>query len=298
MPFKNSKPGKVFPVLLTLCFIFLSGITIGYFSNHVFSENARFKKFTEELFEKEVSGSSLTFHYSVAHPEKAGLKRPKPTLGTVNTDMEKTYALCQEYEDTLRSFSYSKLSRENQITLDMLLLYFHTQASLGDHYLLEEMLSPSLGIQAQLPVLLAEYAFYEDQDVSDYLNLLSSIEPYFESILSFQRKKSESGYFMSDVTLDRICSQCESFIKNPDSNYMLEIFDTKLAQYGNFSEEEQIKLKAAHKKIILECVVPAYEKLIQGLRKLKGTGKNPQGLAHFPGGQDYYSYLLKSQVGT
>ena len=78
---------------------------------------------------------------------------------------------------------------------------------------------------------------------------------------------------MSDVTLDRICSQCESFIKNPDSNYMLEIFDTKLAQYGNFSEEEQIKLKAAHKKIILGCVVPAYEKLIQGLRKLKGTGK-------------------------
>ena len=146
------------------------------------------KNSQKSFLKKEVSGSSLTFHYSVAHPEKQRLKRPKPTLGTVNTDMEKTYALCQEYEDTLRSFSYSKLSRENQITLDMLLLYFHTQASLGDHYLLEEMLSPSLGIQAQLPVLLAEYAFYEDQDVSDYLNLLSSIEPYFESILSFQKK--------------------------------------------------------------------------------------------------------------
>lgn len=103
---------------------------------------------------------------------------------------------------------------------------------------------------------------------------------------------------MSDTALKRICSQCESFIKNPDSNYMLEIFDTKLEQYGKFSEEEQIKLKAAHKKIILECVVPAYEKLIQGLRELKGTGKNSQGLAHFPGGQDYYTYLLKSQVGT
>lgn len=298
MPFKISRSRKTLRVVLLLCFTLLSGISIGYFSNHVFSENARFEKFTEELFEKEVSGSALTFHYSVAHPEKAGLKRPEPTLGTVNTDMEKTYALCREYEDTLRSFAYSRLSRENQITLDMLLLYFHTQASLGDNYLLEEMLSPSLGIQAQLPVLLAEYAFYEDRDVSDYLNLLSSIEPYFESILSFQRKKSEAGYFMSDATLERICSQCESFIKNPASNYMLEIFDTKLAQYGKFSEKDQEKLKAAHKKIILECVIPAYEKLIQGLQELKGTGKNSQGLAHFPGGQDYYTYLLKSQVGT
>lgn len=59
MPFKNSKPGKVFLVLLTLCFIFLSGITIGYFSNHVFSENARFEKFTEELFKKKFPAAPL-----------------------------------------------------------------------------------------------------------------------------------------------------------------------------------------------------------------------------------------------
>lgn len=298
MPFKISKSRKTLCIFLLLLFTLLSGISIGYFSNHVFSENARFEKFTEELFEKEVSGSALTFHYSVAHPKEAGLKRPKPTLGTVDTDMEKTYELCKKYEDTLRSFAYSRLSRENQITLDMLLLYFHTQASLGENYLLEEMLSPSLGIQAQLPVLLAEYAFYEEQDVSDYLNLLSSIEPYFDSILSFQEKKSKAGYFMSDTTLERICSQCESFIQTPDSNYMLEIFDTKLEEYGKFPKKEQEKLKAAHKKIILECVIPAYQKLIQGLQKLKGTGRNSQGLAHFPGGQDYYTYLLKSQVGT
>lgn len=298
MPFKLFRSKKTLLASALLCFTLLFGISIGYFSNHVFSENAKFENFTEELFEKEVSGSALTFHYSIAHPKKAGLKRPKAALGTVNTDMKETYALCEEYEKRLRSFSYSKLSRENQITLDMLLLYFHTQRSLGDQYLLEEMLGPSLGIQAQLPVLLAEYAFYEDEDVSDYLNLLSSIGPYFESILSFQKKKSEAGYFMSDATLERICSQCQSFIKDPDSNYMLEIFDTKLSDYGKFSGKEQEKLKKAHKKILLECVIPAYENLISGLRGLKGTGKNTEGLAHFPGGQDYYCYLLKSQVGT
>lgn len=40
-----------------------------------------------------------------------------------------------------------------------MLLYYHTEKSLGDNYLLQEPLGPSLGIQAQLPVLLAEYAF-------------------------------------------------------------------------------------------------------------------------------------------
>ena len=60
MPFKISRSRKTLRVVLLLCFTLLSGISIGYFSNHVFSENARFEKFTEELFEKEVSGSALT----------------------------------------------------------------------------------------------------------------------------------------------------------------------------------------------------------------------------------------------
>ena len=97
----------------------------------------------------------------------------------VNTDPSKSQGLCRQYEDTLKTFNTSRLSQTNSLTLDMLLLYFHTQASLGENYILEEPLGPSLGIQAQLPVLLAEYAFYEDQDITDYLNLLSSVEPYF-----------------------------------------------------------------------------------------------------------------------
>lgn len=108
--------------------------------------------------------------------------------------MSDTYKACENHLNKLKSFSASRLSRENQITLDMLLLYFHTRLSLKGNELLEEMLSPSLGTQAQLPVLLAEYAFYEDQDIADYLNLLSSVKPYFQSILEFEKQKSQAGF--------------------------------------------------------------------------------------------------------
>lgn len=71
----------------------------------------------------------------------------------------------------------------------MLLLYFHTRSTLGENYLLDEPLGASLGIQAQLPVLLAEYAFYTEKDISDYLKLLGTIKPYFQSILEFEKKE-------------------------------------------------------------------------------------------------------------
>lgn len=298
MSFSFPRSKKPFFIAFFLCLVLLLGISIGYLSNHVFSENAEFEAFTEELFQKEVSGSTLTLHYSLAQPEKLGIARPEPTLGTVTGNMEKTYRLCEEYEKKLKSFSYEKLSRDNQITLDMLLLYFHTQKSLKGHELLEEMLGPSLGIQAQLPVLLAEYAFYEDQDITDYLKLLSGVRPYFQSILAFEQEKSKAGCFMSDTTLERILEQCNAFTEDPDSNYMLEIFSQKLKDYGKFSEEEQKKLNEKHRELLLAQVIPAYRELMEGLSALKGTGKPSGGLAQFDGGCDYYEYLLQSQTGS
>ena len=56
---------------------------------------------------------------------------------------------------------------------------------------------------------------------------------------------------MSDTTLDRILEQCSAFVQDPDSNYMLEIFEQKIADYGKFSREDQEKLIAQHKKSCL-----------------------------------------------
>ena len=280
-----------------LAFFLVICFTFSWLFSHVFSENARFENFAESIFEKEVSGNALNLHYSLAYPEKQGISRPRATLGTIHPNNEKVSAQCQEYVKKLKKFSQSKLSTSNRLTLDLLLLYYHTEASLGDNYLLEEPLSPSLGIQAQLPVLLAEYSFYTNQDITDYLNLLCSTKEYFQSILAFEQTKSDAGFFMCDETLERIQNQCRAFIQNPDSNYMLEIFSQKLKTYGKLSEKDQEQLNLTHKQILKEKVLPAYQTLIEGLEQLRGTGKNTGGLVNFSGGKEYYQYLLKSQVG-
>ena len=298
MPFKILKKKSSFFIACGLIFTFIIGIAAGYFSAHGITENGKFEAFTQEVFRNEVSGSSLTLHYSLAHPEKQGIRRKTASLGTVPTDMQNTYKVCQQYEDKLKAFRYSHLSTENQMTLDSMLLYYHTEKSLGDNYLLQEPLGPSLGIQAQLPVLLAEYALYEDRDISDYLNLLTTIRPYFQSIIKFEQKKSQAGFFMSDATLDRILAQCSAFIRNPDENYMLDIFRTKISDYGKLSGSEQQTLILTHQNLMKTEVIPAYQELMTGLEALRGTGKNPRGLAYFKGGKAYYLYLLQSQTGT
>lgn len=289
--------------ILTLCLVFFLGIGMGYVSEHGLSENSRFESFTENLFRAEVSANTLTLHYALANPASQGIKKPAVSLGTVSSDAasaEETARLCQNYEKQLKNFHYSRLSKDNQLTLDMLLLYFHTRASLGKNYILDEPLGPSLGIQAQLPVLLAEYAFYTKEDISDYLKLLGTIKPYFQSILDFEKEKISSGCFMSNTTLDRILKQCSSFIQNPDSNYMDDIFAQKLKTFSNpkLSQKDQEELCTYHHKLIIQQVIPAYQELVSGLKTLRGSGKNSRGLAYFEGGRAYYLYLLQSQTGT
>ena len=285
-------------ISLGLCLALCLGLGLGYLTSHVFSEDAKFQKFTRQLFQSEVNGSTLNLHYTLAHPEDYKVASEQVNLGTIPTDPSSTYSQLENYEQSLQDFSYEDLSKDNQLTLDLLLLYFHTERSLGDQYLLEEILSPSLGTQAQLPILLAEYAFYDKQDITDYLKLLTCVGDYFKSILDFEREKSQAGYFMSDTTLDRILEQCQAFIKNPSDNYLQEIFQDKLNDFSGLSKKEKKQCIATHQKLIENSLIPAYENLMEGLEELRGTGKNENGLYYLDGGQEYYQYLLRSQVGV
>ena len=115
MPFKIR--GKKSPLFITLLLVLtlFAGLTAGYFSAHGITENGKFEAFSRKVFQNEVSGSTLTLHYTLAHPEKQGIPRKKASLGTVPTDMKNTYQICSQYEEKLKSFRYSRLSTENQI---------------------------------------------------------------------------------------------------------------------------------------------------------------------------------------
>ena len=68
----------------------------------------------------------------------------------------------------------------------------------GEKYIYyQEVMNNTTGIQAQLPVLLAEYTFYSKEDIDTYITLLNDIYPYYESIVAFEKEKSARGFFMS-----------------------------------------------------------------------------------------------------
>ena len=136
---------------------FLFGICFFCFKSCFISPDAQFEQFTDKLFENELSSNTLNLHYTLANPEKYGIKEKEISLGDMSPEsFEKGKEDLKKLRKKLNSFSPEKLSKENQIIYDILRLSFATQLSAADDYLLAEPLGANLGIQAQLPVHLKE----------------------------------------------------------------------------------------------------------------------------------------------
>lgn len=257
-----------------------------------------FQRFLDQLFLEDVSSNGLNLHYTLADPEALEIQNVPFALKAWSPDDQKNLKeLYAGRMDHLKRFPSALLSEKNRLTRDILLLSWNTECSPENQEYFHEFLSPSLGIQAQLPVLLAEYTFRQEQDVKDYLQLLSSVDTYFHGILDFEQEKARQGIFLPDTTIERILSQCRDFIQDPEDNYLLTVFQEKISSLKDIPPSKQAAYGRLHKKILLEQFLPAYEHLIHGLYQQKGSGKIQGGLASYPGGKEYYTYLLKSSCG-
>ena len=292
-------PRRLYLLLLAAVLVLFSAF---FLKNHVFlSEDQRFENFTCRLFQEEIRANTLNLHYTLAYPESYGIKDYSISLGSMDPDtMEDSRASLETLQNKLEDFSVEKLSQQNQMTYDILRLELSTELSPGNDPLLQEPLGPNLGIQAQLPVLLAEYTFRSPSDIRDYFSLLACLPEYFQEILAFEQEKSSKGLFMSDISADRIIAQCLSFTGSSDEHYLNSMFReqvTELAQQKKLSQKQVDSYLTMQEKLMEECVLPAYTQLQQGISQLKGTGKNENGLSHLPGGKAYYEYLIQSTVG-
>lgn len=282
---------------LALCLLAVGGAIA--FNKWNESASAKFDDYTQELFQEDVVQNTINLHYTLANPENYGITDYEVTLGSVSlADVEEGYAELEDMKKNLEGFRRSGLTKDQQLTYDILLDYVQTELSVKDLPLYAEVLGPISGYQSQLPVILAEYTFRRERDIEDYLTLVFGIDEMAEELIEFEREKAQAGLFMSDYAADTIISQCEEFIASPEENYMIEIFDDKVAAFEGLTDQEKQAYSDKNRAIITTEVVDGYRTLIDGLKELKGSGTNDLGLCYYEDGTRYYEYLVRSGTGT
>lgn len=260
--------------------------------------NTAFQNYTRTLFREDAAATTIGLHYTLQNPEEYGIKDAPVTYGSFDVNEKETLAALENCKAALQKFSYKTLSSENQLTYDILSSYIDTAIEGVPFSLYEEPLSPVTGMQAQLPVLLAEYQFYSEKDVKTYLSLLEKTPEYFDSLIRFEQRKSDAGLFMADYTVDAILEQCNAFLQMGDDNYLLSTFKERLSAVESLSDEQTSAFITQNHEALSDYILPAYETLVLELTKLKGTGENEKGICNLPNGKEYYAYLVSRDTGS
>ena len=183
------------------------------------SADEAFEAFTNGLFRESVTGSTLTLHYTLADPASYGIRKFPISYGSYSEEAKaRSAAALENAFAALSDFPRSKLSYENRLTYDILDTQIPRELTLLHFPYYEEVCSPLLGVQAQLPVLLAEYAFDSEADVDVYLRLLAKTDAYFEELCEYEKKKAAAGLFMTDESADAVIAGCQDFLNGTQFN--------------------------------------------------------------------------------
>lgn len=261
-------------------------------------EDRAFQKFTRDWFCLETAANTINLRYTLKYPEAYGIEEAPNTFGTIEMETETASAVIENFENKLKKYSKEKLSVENKITYEILEYYLACRKEDVDFLLYEEPLGLVGGVQTQLPVVLSEFPLDSVKDVEMYLELLTKTEEYFDSLIVFEKKKSEEGLFMSEEMAEQVIQQCDAFVEMGEENYLFSSFRDRIKQIDGLSMEKQSEYIQKNALYVESYVIPAYVKLAAEIHALKKTGKNDRGLCYLPEGTEYYEKEVKEQIGT
>ena len=295
---RKKRRKKYIYVIVTAFVVLESLFTAGCSMKDQGDADAEFEEYAEELFRSQAASNTVNLHYTLKEPEKYGILESDVTFGSYESNSDAVKAAAENMRQALLEIAYDELDTQNKLTYDILIYQLRMMNRCADYLLYEEPLGLVSGVQTQLPVVLSEYQFYDREDVDTYLALLKTTGEYFDSLIRFEREKSEAGLFMPDYAADQVAEQCQAFIDMGNSNYLYSTFADRIEDVDELDEKEKSDYIQDNALAVNDYMIPAYEKLTDEIQNLKGRGKNEKGLVYLPGGEEYYELAVQMATGS
>lgn len=287
---------------LSTVFLLLSGLTgcstaasVG--SSDAEDEKKAFDAFLEEQFAASFEEDLIHLHYTLKHPENYDIEKPEKASSSITADslLAQKEGLLQ-MQELLSQFQEKYLSKEQKRIYHTLEKYLTQQIRLCDYPQFLHPLSCGSGLSSNLPLTLAEYAFYSEEDVKDYLSILPQIPDLLTQALVWEEQQTASGYGMADFAIEDTIAQIETFLSSSKENLLLTTFEDRLEGVKGLSKDQKISYLQNNKALVNHTVLPAFSNLKDELNTLKENAPAGQGLSSFENGKEYYELLLASKT--
>ena len=264
------------------------------------TESQRFADYTRQQFCELVGENAINLNYTLSRPEDWDIERPtEAPFGELDLDFASQTEDLKEDREELEGFDRSQLTEDQLMTWDAIDFYLTTQEQTVGKELYNDLLGPVTGQHANMLITLAEFSFYEEADLEEYMALLEDLPRYFDYVAEYERARADAGMVASADTLNEAADFCDMIADAPEDCLLVTGFADRLAELDWLEEEDRERYEAQNQELVCGPVAEAYRSLGACARELAAQGGEPQGLAaRQEDGADYYQLLMRSMVGS
>ena len=290
----------------SICFILLSGTILfgcGQASTQTSLKQKKFDRFLNSCFREYAAENTVTLHFKLSNPSAYGIKAPvSPTYGDLSSDaLKKNCSRSKELLQKLYTFPTSSLTKKQQLTWQIFQDYLN-ESIMNEKYILYSSPLGTNGLQSEIPVTLSEYRLDNEKDIKDYLSLVNQVPELFTQILDFEQERRNAGLISPSFVISDTIDQIDQFLNaSEENNPLIQSFEERLAEVESLSKDQKASYIANNRLLVTDKVLPAYKSLKTSLQAYTNDSKNTSSkerLCEYKNGQDYYKFLLMSNVGT
>ena len=292
--------------LFFLLFILVCGASLagcGQSNAHNSSKQKKFDQFLDSCFKEFATENTVTLHFKLSNPSSYGIKNElSPTYGEISSDaLKKNCKRSKELLQELYTFPTSSLSKKQKLTWQIFQDYLN-ETIMSEKYILYSSPLGSNGLPSDIPVTLSEYRFDNEKDIKDYLSLVNQIPELFTQILDFEEERRNADIVSPSFVISDTIDQINQFLAaSEENNLLVQSFEERVNSLDTLSEDQKASYIANNRLLVTNKVFPAYEDLKADLQDYIDSDTNETGkerLCQYENGQDYYRFLLTSDVGT
>ena len=290
----------------SICFILLSGTILfgcGQASTQTSLKQKKFDHFLNSCFREYAAENTVTLHFKLSNPSAYGIKAPvSPTYGDFSSDaLKKNCSRSKELLQKLYTFPTSGLTKKQKLTWQIFQDYLN-ESIMNEKYILYSSPLGTNGLQSEIPVTLSEYRLDNEKDIKDYLSLVNQVPELFTQILDFEQERRNAGIISPSFVISDTIDQINQFLNaSEENNPLIQSFEDRLAEVESLSKDQKASYIANNRLLVTDKVLPAYKSLKTSLQAYTNDSKNTSSkerLCEYKNGQDYYKFLLMSNVGT
>ena len=134
------------------------------------------------------------------------------------------------------------------------------------------------------------------------MSLVNQIPELFTQILDFEEERRNADIVSPSFVISDTIDQINQFLAaSEENNLLVQSFEERVNSLDTLSEDQKASYIANNRLLVTNKVLPAYEDLKADLQDYIDSDTNETGkerLCEYENGQDYYRFLLTSNVGT